>query len=490
MQKNFFELFDELEDVFLWYSSGEKNGDSVFYSAGIEKVTGYTAGEVKLFPELINKIIAEEDLQKVKKQFNDFVRDPSRSSLKLIYRVVCKDKKIIWVKENVSAKRDGDGKVKLFKGVVTNISELKSEQQSLKKSLENFQQLNESKDKFISMLSHDLRAPFTSILGFAEILINEPNLSDSERLEYLTYINDSSQNQLQLINYLLDWSRLQTGRLKIEPLRLHAQTIVYNCISSLTGNAIRKNIEIKVNVKDSLYIQADERLLMQVITNLLSNAIKFSREHETIQISTDVFNNGMAEFIVKDDGVGIPEDNKSKIFKIEKIFSTEGTKGEKGTGLGLSLVKEIIEKHNGAVWFYSKLGEGSEFHFTIPCSQNVILIVEDNPLERMKYEDLIQQSCTSYKTITVENGYEAMEVIFENFPSLVITGHDMPLMNGLQLVESIRKEDIHFRIPIFSVVPKISEEVIASYKKFGVDEIFQKPVDLQMLSDKLQKILG
>lgn len=188
---------------------------------------------------------------------------------------------------------------------------------------------------------------------------------------------------MQLVNYLLDWSRLQTGGIRIEPQRLHAQTLVFNCISSLTGNAIRKNLDIKVFIKDSLYIQADERMLTQVITNIISNAIKFSTEGKTIEVSADTFNESFVEFIVKDEGIGISDSNKIKLFKIEKMFSTEGTKGEKGTGLGLSLVKEIIDKHNGSIWFYTELDKGSEFHFTIPSSPNTILLVENNSIEKI-----------------------------------------------------------------------------------------------------------
>jgi len=481
-------LFDGIEDSFFWClkTEGQQNA---FYSDGILKITGYSPEEINQFPEHINKIIFEEDLLNVKKLFAGFNKDASRNVLRLVYRIVRKDNKVSWVKENVFAERDADGNIILLKGFVAGISELKDENIKLNGELEHYKQLNASKDKFIAMLSHDLRAPFTSILGFAEILINEPNLSQHERLEFLNYINDSSQNQLQLINYLLDWSRLQTGRLKIEPVRLHAQTIIYNCISSLTGNAIRKNIDIKVNAKDTLYVQADERLLMQVINNLLSNAIKFSNEHETIEISADVFNNGLAEFVVRDYGLGISDENKNKIFKIEKIFSTEGTKGEKGTGLGLSLVKEIIEKHGGSIWFYSDPGEGSEFHFTIPCSQKVVLIVNDNALERRKIEKIIQESVVSYKIKSIENSYEALEIILDSFPSIVIISHNLPLMNGLKLVESIRKEDNNFRIPIFSIVPKISEEIIRSYENFGVDKIFQMPIEEQVFSDELQKIL-
>jgi len=199
-------------------------------------------------------------------------------------------------------------------------------QTKIEKELETLKKANETKDKFISILSHDLRAPFTSILGFSEILINEPLLPKSEKLEYLNYIHEASENQLQLINYLLDWSRLQTGRMKIIPKKINAQAIIYNCVSSLTGNAIRKNIEINVEANEELFIQADERLLMQVITNLVSNAIKFSPPNKEINIIAKHFNFELAEFVVKDEGLGISDKNKEKLFKIDKMFNNRRNK--------------------------------------------------------------------------------------------------------------------------------------------------------------------
>ncbi len=142
--------------------------------------------------------------------------------------------------------------------------------------------------------------------------------------------------------------------MKLEPQRVQAQGLVFNCISALTGIAMRKNIDIKVNVPESIFIEADERLMIQVITNLVSNAIKFSEEGKTIRISADRFNPELVEFVIKDEGVGIPDNYHQRIFRFEKMFSTRGTKGERGTGLGLSLVKEIVERHKGQIWFYSK----------------------------------------------------------------------------------------------------------------------------------------
>ena len=485
--ESFIRFANGIDDFSIWVSN-EKG--AITYSDSINKITGYTSKEINRLPDKIYSIIFEDDVVNVKNSLANFLHDKSRNVLQLKYRIVRKDNSVSWVKESITKEGNTFRNKHSIKGVMVNISELQEEIFSQKKLVNTFRDLNDAKDKFISILSHDLRAPFTSILGFAEILLNEPNLSKSEQTEFLNYISDSSQNQLQLINYLLDWSRLQTGRLKLEPVKLNAQTTVYNCISSLTGNSIRKNIDIQVNIKNSLFVLADERLLMQVINNLLSNAIKFSNQDETVEISADIFSNGLAEFIIKDNGMGISEENKNKIFKVEKSFSTEGTNGEKGTGLGLSLVKEIVEKHGGSIWFYSELGKGSEFHFTIPCTQKIILIVADNPIERKNIEKIIKEGCSSYKLLITENGYEALEFIMESPPSLIIVDQNLPLMSGLHLIETIRKEDRNFRIPIFAIVQKISEEVISVYQSLGVDELFQKPVDLLYFSDVIQKKLN
>ena len=482
-------FFCGIDDSFLWSINKEREKEVVFYSDNILKLTGYTSGEIDRFPGKFSAVIYDDDLQRVKKMFTDFSNDASINSVRLIYRIVKKDKSIAWIKESISADRDESGKLKEIRGIVSDITDLMDDQDALAKSLESFKQLNSSKDKFISILSHDLRAPFTSILGFSEILINEPNLSHEERLEYLNYINDSSQHQLQLVNYLLDWSRLQTGRLKIEPQRLHVQSIIFNCISSLTGNAIRKKLEIKLHVKESLYVQADERLLSQVVTNLLSNAIKFSPEGMKIEISADSFNDKFVEFIVKDEGLGISDSNKAKLFRIEKMFSTEGTKGEKGTGLGLSLVKEIIEKHEGEIWFYSEQNKGSEFHFTLPSSPNTILLVENNYAEKEKFENILRENFPVYKVVGVRNGYDAINHFLSQLPSLIISDYDLPLMNGVQFVESIRKEDKGTRIPIIAIVPEATAEIKREFQIFGVDSILQKPIDDNTFSEKVQAVL-
>jgi signal transduction histidine kinase len=480
---------DLFKDQYFWYEDKKSEKAEIFYTKNVEEITGYTKEELNTMPRKGKDISYGEDLHTVKKQVNEFNNDPNSYWLEIEFRIMKKDEKIVWIKEVIFVNRNDEGKIIESFGKVYNISYYKEKENSLLKDIDEMQKINISKDNFISMLSHDLRAPFTSILGFSEILLNETSLPDKEKAEYLSYINNSSQNQLQLINDLLDWSRLQTGKLKIEQHRVHAQSMVFNCVSSLTGNAIRKNINIKVNVPSNLHISVDERLLMQVITNLLDNAIKFSHEEKTIEISANIYNEKLSEFIVKDEGVGIADEVKEKLFKIGKIFSSEGTKGERGTGLGLALAKQIVEQHGGDIWFYSNIGQGSEFHVTLPSSGNTILIVKNDKEKKGFYIKFVKERFPLYQVISAENGYEALGIITSHMPSLIITDHEIPLMNGLQLIESIRLEDKSLDIPMIAIVKTESDEIKKSYDECGIKTILDESSEFDQLDEQLRTIL-
>lgn len=493
-----FSLRKELEEYkkitanineFLWSVSCTKQNEEVFYTDSVKKITGYTPDEIKAMPGRGLSLIHAEDAYSVRKQLSDFENDPAHKTITLIYRIVNKSGDTLWVKENITVERTAPGAVVRYDGIVSDITELKNIELALKESREKLVELNAAKDRFISIVSHDLRAPFTSILGFAEILLNEPDISENEKNEYLSYIYESSQAQLQLVNYLLDWSRLQTGRVKLEPQRLKAQSLVYNCVSALTGNAVRKNIDIRLNVPETIFIQADEKLITQAVTNLISNAIKFTDQGRGVDIVVNSFKKGWIEFVVKDEGVGIAEENKSKIFKFDQKFTSEGTRGEKGSGLGLTLVKEIVEKHGGDIWFYSETGKGSEFHFLIPEAPNIVMLVEDDPSSRLLWDKIISKTLPNFEIIQANNGYEAMSVILNRIPTLVVTDHDMPLMNGIQLIEAMRKRDESNKVPVIVIAAMVTEELKEKYMKLGVEAVLSKPVDVKTFVGTLHGII-
>lgn len=462
---------------FVWQGTSVKKDEATVYSAGILGLTGYTAEEVNNLPGKYLALISFEDSSAVGKIVSDFAFEPGKKSAEAVYRIIRKDGTLCWVKEFFVMLRDSNLRTYCYAGMVTDISNQKEYELKLLESESTLVETNQAKDRFINILSHDLRAPFTSILGFAEILLNEQNLPLKEKNEYLTYIYEASQNQLQFINYLLDWSRLRTGSLKIESQRLKAQAVIYNCVSILTGNAIRKNISIEVDVNDTLYVQADERLLTQVILNLLSNSIKFSPDNSTIEIHAGIFNDTQAEFVVRDNGMGIRPEDQNKIFSIETSFTKEGTHGEKGSGFGLALVKEIIVKHGGEIWFYSEPLKGTEFHFTLPLPSNIVLLVENDKQARAEYIGLIHEAFPEFMILTAENGYEAMGVIANQTPNLIIFNHHMPLMNGLQFWEAMKRNDTNLKVPFIVLSGPLPADVESAYIRQNVKAILRTPVD-------------
>lgn len=495
MEKNKinFEVLKEFNSGFdnIFFSITHFNESREDYvSDSVEKITGYTPAEITSFPESFYSIIFNDDLREVKKNLNEFETDTSRDSFELIYRINSKSGAQVWLKEFLRLTRKENGTtISEKKSLLLDITNIKCTESEIQKSSENLRELNLSKDKFISIVSHDLRSPFTTLLGFSEILLNERDISEDERNEYIRYIYDASKSQLNLINCLLDWSRLQTGRIKVEPGRLNVKAVVSTAVMPLTGDAVRKNIDVKIDIPVDLYINADERLISQAIVNLATNAIKFTPEGKEIHLASSRFKEGMIEIVVKDEGLGISDENQTKLFKIDQKFSLVGTNGEKGSGLGLTLVKEIIEKHGGQVWFYSQVGEGSEFHFTVPEANNLILLVEDDHGIRALYKKIIEQALPNFEVKFADNGYEAIGLYRDLLPTIIITDHDMPLMNGIQLVEAIQKKESNRTVPIIVVSSKLNDEISKKYLRLGVDRIISKPVEHDLLIQQIRECL-
>ncbi len=226
-------------------------------------------------------------------------------------------------------------------------------------------ELNATKDRFFSIIAHDLRGPFHALLALSDALSNDiDSLSNDEIKEFNTDINNSLKKQFELLNNLLDWSRLQNEnyKLNLEIIKVHDELM--DIIDALHLNFSQKEINIVNEVEKDIIVNADKNMLELVLRNLISNSIKFSNKQGIVKV-TSVQKNGQIEFTVSDNGVGIPKDDLNKIFRIDVHYSTQGTSKEKGTGLGLILCKEIIEKHGGEIKIKSEKGKGTDVSFTL-----------------------------------------------------------------------------------------------------------------------------
>lgn len=237
------------------------------------------------------------------------------------------------------------------------------------KLIDKLSELNESKDKLFSLISHDLRGPFNSLLGFSEILTGEyDSLTDDEIKEYLNVIYESSQNLYGMTNNLLQYSRFQMGRIDFNAVKLDLEKIISNNTGLLKGNVVKKGISFILQVEPAIHIRADEDMLNSIIQNLLSNAIKFTNKGGDVIISAKKIrkeNVTEVELKVEDTGIGISDANMRKIQNGE-MFSTPGTDREYGTGLGIVLVKEFIEKNRGRLKIESEQHKGTRFFCYFP----------------------------------------------------------------------------------------------------------------------------
>lgn len=225
---------------------------------------------------------------------------------------------------------------------------------------------NATKDKFFSIIAHDLKNSFSGLLGYSEILVTDfDNFSDEDKKLMISTIRQVSEQAYKLLQNLLDWSRMQTGSIQYTPTEFALSECISQEFSMQQEIAKQKQLTMVFNPDNDLKVLADKNMISTVIRNLISNAIKFTRDKGNITVLLSQDEN-FATVSVKDSGVGISKENLKKLFKVNEDFKTYGTNNEEGTGLGLILSKEFVQKNGGELFIDSTVGEGTKISFTIP----------------------------------------------------------------------------------------------------------------------------
>ena len=222
------------------------------------------------------------------------------------------------------------------------------------------------KDKFFSIIGHDLMNPFNALLGFSEMLIDAVKKGTKEEsIEYSTIVNQSAKRIFNLLQNLLVWSKMQNGKIKYSPKSVKIDELVSDSMMIMVPIARNKEINLQWNVNDDITASLDSNMIISVLQNLVTNAIKFTQRGGSVSLKA-VIESGNLNFIISDTGVGINEEQLNKLFKLDRTYSSMGTDDEVGTGLGLIICKEFVEAHQGKIWVESTLGKGSNFCFSIP----------------------------------------------------------------------------------------------------------------------------
>ena len=281
------------------------------------------------------------------------------------FQIVTDKSNILWVKVIGEAKIC-DGKCRKLFGTIQDIDEKRKAADLLKRNEVRLAELNATKDKFFSIIAHDLRSPFSAIVGFSNLLVEQMKERDYEGIEEVaSYIQDSSNRAMLLLMNLLVWARSQTGSIEFNPVKIDLAYLISDQTQLLAYAAMQKKIRIINEFQDQIFIRADQEMIKTILRNLILNAIKFTYPDGIIYITVK---QSVSETTVSvcDNGVGITMEAMAKLFRIEESISTKGTVEETGTGLGLILCKEFVERHGGKIWVESEPGSGSKFHFTIP----------------------------------------------------------------------------------------------------------------------------
>lgn len=249
-------------------------------------------------------------------------------------------------------------------GVIRDITEQKLAQQKLTGAIA-------SKEKIFSIMAHDLKEPFNTLLGFSSLLRKRyDNLDDAKRVEFINSIDSIANNAYSFVENILDWAATQTDKISYNPEYVSVSQVIKNIMTLLKETADKKKIRVEINIvekMDTVYV--DRNMLSTIFRNLISNAIKFTDKNGEVVISSTDHNDKLICFCVSDNGVGIPKEIGKKIFKESESISSPGTFGEKGIGLGLILCKDFVNKNGGSIWFEPNGDKGTKFCFTLPTGK-------------------------------------------------------------------------------------------------------------------------
>ncbi len=387
--------------------------------------------------------------------------------------------------------------------VAEDITERLHAQEVLVKSKEEAERTTRFKDRFLSTMSHELRTPLNAILGFSELLCDERYGSLNERQRrYIEHIHTGGRHLLQLINEILDLSKIEAGRFELAIESVQTSTALGEVLSAMRPLADRKSQTLSQRTEPSLYVRADATRLRQVLMNLVGNGIKFTPEGGHVELVARRRDNRV-QIEVRDTGPGIPFEEQERIFEAFYRLQKSGEATE-GTGLGLAITQRIVELHGGQLALDSQPGQGSCFYFSLPIDLDTcdspdreaewepkvdesprVLVIEDDPVAWQ----LIQSQLVSsgYEAVHCSEPERAAEMAANLLPDAITLDLLMKPINGWEVLAGLKRDQRTAKIPVI-VVTIVDQPAVGAI--LGADEYLVKPVEKPALLAAVQRCLG
>lgn len=392
--------------------------------------------------------------------------------------------------------------IKQFEDLKTLSLQLSIRQKEIERTNQELEQANQAKSEFLTNMSHELRTPLNSVIGFSELLEKEIFGQLNERqLEYVCDIKESGEHLLALINDILDLSKIEAGAMELDLHDVNLPDLLESSLRMFREKAMKNNIKLNIEIDEQVgLITADSRKIKQVVFNLLSNAFKFTHEGGQVILSA-ISDSQNVVVSVTDTGIGISDADKEKIFQEFSQVDGSLSRRHEGTGLGLALTKKLIEMHGGRIELESMLGKGSIFRFILPIKNDLyiltparqaftidhpqrrtakasrgkgssILIIDDDPRAVGIIEDNLQDQ--GYRIVKAYSGAEGIRLVQEDKVDLIILDLMIPEIDGFEVIETLKQDNIFKNIPIIILTAKIL--TAADYKRLHgiVDRIMEK----------------
>ena len=396
-----------------------------------------------------------------------------------------------------------------------NITDRKKMEKELYTAKEAAEAANRAKTEFLAVASHELRTPLTGIIGMANLL-NQDHLPIEEQKQYLTNIITCSNHLLALINDILDFTKLETGKFELSTEPLNLKRLIEEITSILATNARNKGLKLLINYREDTpqEIVSDARCLRQIILNLLSNGIKFTQQGYvkiTVVTVSQSSTHIKLKLIVSDSGKGIPSDKLSIIFDKFQQIDSPYTRRYGGTGLGLAITKKLVEHLGGQINVESKLNKGSKFTstFNFPISsqplkekrneelsyynqklKNIkVLLIEDEPIIQLIHKKMIEG--LGYQVDIASNGFHALKMLKNNCYSILFVDIGLPDMNGFDVMKAIRESEGEINsIPLVALTGYTSEEDRRNCFAAGADAVYSKPIKQHQLEKIIKEFIS
>jgi len=391
------------------------------------------------------------------------------------------------------------------------INDLKDKKEILRREKEKAETSEKTKQLFLAKMSHEIRTPMNAILGFAKLL--EETIKGKEEQEYIRIIIKSGDNLLVILNDILDFSRMEAGKIVFESSPIHIRDIVHLNIRMMESK--KKSLEIAYSIDEKIpeIVLGDSVRLNQILLNLISNAIKFTEKGGvfiSVICAEENIDTILVDFGVKDTGIGIPIEKQAKIFESFEQATNDTARKFGGAGLGLSIVKQLVELQKGIIFVNSQAGTGSDFHFRLPflksetetqtilpiktqtTTQNgigiKILVVEDNPINQMLVIKVLKNQ--GFETEVAENGLIALSMYEHNDFDIILMDIQMPEMDGYEATQKIRELKTYKKdIPIIAMTAHTIKGEYEHCIEIGMDDFISKPFDKNELYKKIFELI-